>query len=71
AALFGQGLAMLTGDRKFSRHRKLLFLFLWMGAIGIYGAIALQLYISAAVLLPVFFPAATLGVYVVPLLRKD
>jgi CHASE2 domain-containing sensor protein len=71
AALFGQGLFLLRAERKFSSQKQFFLLLLSIGTIGIYGIISLQLYISAAVLLPVVFPAATLGIYILPWMRKE
>lgn len=38
---------------------------------GIYGLVSLQTFITASVLLPYFLPVATLGLYVIPALKKS
>lgn len=51
-----------------TNHRKQLFILL-AGLIG-YGLLSLQLYLSAAILVPIFLPSVIVSLYIFPILRQ-
>jgi hypothetical protein len=63
----GKGATLVYQKR--ARHR-LRWAMGLASATAIYGLVALQLYISAAVLLPWFLPSAAFWIYVLPALRR-
>lgn len=65
AAILGQGTMLMFHPKRRSRWLKL-----FIGATVMYGLMSLQLYISAAVLLPWLFPVITFWIYVLPLFRR-
>jgi hypothetical protein len=76
AALLGKGTALLLaqekGKRKNAKGKQMLLLLpsrsgTWVllgGATAIYGLVSLQMYITAAILLPLLMPTATFWTYV-------
>lgn len=67
-AILGKGAALTLRDRPRQRRQWLLC---FSGATALYSALSLQLYISAAVLLPCVLPAAAFWTYVRLALRRN
>jgi CHASE2 domain-containing sensor protein len=66
-ALCGKGTVLYA-----SGHRRRLYWLLFGGSTTIiYGAIILQTYITAGILLPWLFPTATLWIYLLPILLRN
>jgi CHASE2 domain/CHAT domain len=69
AALLGKGTVLVFQER-LRRHRTKWSILL-ASTTAVYGVVSLQLYISAAVLLPWFLPSLTFWTYVLPELRRN
>jgi len=70
AVLLGKGMKQ-TGVMAFLQRRQRLLMVL-LGGTTVYGLVSLQVYISAAVLLPWVFPVVIVGTYALPMLwRKN
>jgi CHASE2 domain-containing sensor protein len=67
AALLGNATVLLGQNRGLSRRQGYLLL---VGATAAYGVASLQLYISAAILLPWLLPSLTYWVYVLPVVNQ-
>jgi CHASE2 domain/CHAT domain len=68
--LLGKGIEIVVEQRHLSLKQRRIVASVLFGFLGIYGAVSLQLYISAAVLFPWVLPAITLGIYILPLFVK-
>jgi hypothetical protein len=66
AALLGRGTVLLRQGRSIRRQG----IFQLVGATALYGVISLQVFISAAILLPWLFPSMVYWLYILPLCRK-
>lgn len=64
-ALLGKGTALALEQQRYSQQRRQWYLML-IGATAAYGLISLQLYISAALLLPWLLPSMTFWTYALP-----
>lgn len=67
AALFGKGIVLLLKDFQYSRRRLTAGL---MGSTAVFGLVGLELYQSAAILIPWAFPSIVFWICVLPILRK-
>jgi CHASE2 domain-containing sensor protein len=67
AAVLGKGTVLLLQGRSIRRRG----IFPLVGATVLYGVVSLQVFISAAVLLPWLLPSIAYWTYVLPLLRKQ
>lgn len=70
AAALGQVIILCVESQKILYQQRRKVVLVSIGIMGIYSIISLQLYITAAVLLPVVLPALTLGIYLVRLQQK-
>ena len=68
AVLLGKGTTLLLLNQKYSQRRRQVLLY--AGATAFYGGVGLQIYISAGILLPWFFPSAIFWIYIIPTLKK-
>jgi hypothetical protein len=62
----GRGTVLLRQGRSIRRQG----IFQLVGATALYGVISLQVFISAAILLPWLFPSMVYWLYILPLCRK-
>ena len=69
AVLLGKGIKQ-TGVMAFLQRRQQLLMVL-LGSTTVYGLVSLQVYISAAVLLPWVFPVVMVGTYALPMLWRN
>jgi len=69
AVLLGKGIKQ-TGVIAFLQRRQRLLMVL-LGGTTVYGLVSLQVYISAAVLLPWVFPVVMVGTYALPMLWRN
>jgi hypothetical protein len=65
AAFLGKGMVLLISERRQIRTGQGLLLL--TSATAIYGIISLQVYISAALLVPLFLPSVTIWIYALPI----
>jgi len=65
AAFLGKGMVLLISERRQIRTGQ--WLLLLTSATAIYGIISLQVYISAALLIPLFLPSVTIWIYALPI----
>ena len=65
AIVLGKGLTFILKTQR--RRSGLLGL---VGLSAVYGLLSLQMYVSAAVLVPWFLPSVAIWVYVLPVLRR-
>jgi hypothetical protein len=73
ATLLGKGIALWLNNpnrQPWTRSQRLRFAAIGGMAIALYGLIGLQLYISAAILLPWMLPSAIVWLYLLPALRR-
>jgi len=71
AIIFGRWTVALLRERQrqsnWSRQQKNYAIGLFSGITGLYGLTSLQLYISAAVLLPIVLPSVVFWMYILPM----
>jgi hypothetical protein len=68
AAFLGKGMVLIISERR--QIRLWYWLVLLTSATAIYGIIGLQVYISAALLIPFFLPSVTIWIYALPVLGR-
>ncbi|NEP61336.1 MAG: CHASE2 domain-containing protein [Symploca sp. SIO2G7] len=68
SALLGKGIGFYFSKQSATQRKQLIFVLL-TGIVG-YGLFALQLYISASVLIAILLPSIILPLYVIPILKK-
>jgi hypothetical protein len=71
AVIFGKGFVLVMRHKKLEEKRSPLHTYAWFwGGTMVYGVVALQVFVSYAVVLPWLLPMIAVGGYVLPKLRQ-
>lgn len=66
AIVLGKGIVLFLERKRWSQIQRFQVTAGVLGATAVYGVVGLQLYISAAVLIPWFLPSAAFSAYIIP-----